>query len=131
MNFCIHFQNYKLGLDKPCFKHYQNFRNHILQQSANRSLACKHANTNYNSMNSFYDVYLFKHVYIYSCINGFRSFRPDFVLVRERIRGVEPKADAKTFLFGLMHGDVPSLNSLEATLGFMEKPLMVTSTYEI
>ena len=47
------------------------------------------------------------------------------MLVRERFRGVEPKADAKTFLFGLMHGNVPSLNSLETTLSFMEKPLMV------
>ena len=55
----------------------------------------------------------------------FRSFRPDFVLTRERMRGVEPKADARNFLFGLMHGNVPSLNSLEATYSFMEKPLMV------
>ena len=61
----------------------------------------------------------------------FRSFRPDFVLVRERIRGVETKADAKTFLFGLIHGNVPSLNSLEATLSFMEKPLMVINKYII
>jgi len=60
-----------------------------------------------------------------------RSFRPDFVLVRERFRGVEPKADAKTFLFGLMHGNVPSLNSLETTLSFMEKPLMYSQLLKI
>ena len=49
------------------------------------------------------------------------------MLIRERIRGVEPKADAKNFMFGLMHGNVPALNSLEASYNFMEKPLMVSS----
>eukprot|EP00794_Sanderia_malayensis_P006773 gene6773-7536_t len=60
-----------------------------------------------------------------------RSFRPDFVLTRERIRGVEPKADAKHLLFGLMHGNIPALNSLEATYSFMEKPLMYAQLTKI
>ena len=51
------------------------------------------------------------------------------MLIRERIRGVEPKADAKNFMFGLMHGNVPALNSLEASYNFMEKPLMVSSSF--
>ncbi|RMX60439.1 hypothetical protein pdam_00017775, partial [Pocillopora damicornis] len=51
-----------------------------------------------------------------------RSFRPDFVLVRQSVRGVGPKEDYRNILLGLQFGNVPSVNSLTSIYNFAEKP---------
>ncbi|XP_065569525.1 synapsin-like isoform X2 [Artemia franciscana] len=49
-----------------------------------------------------------------------RSFKPDFVLIRQNIRDADQ--DHRSVLFGLMYGNIPSINSLESVYGFLEKP---------
>ncbi|KXJ11399.1 Synapsin-3 [Exaiptasia diaphana] len=51
-----------------------------------------------------------------------RSFRPDFVLVRQSVRGIGPKEDHRNIIMGLQYGHVPSVNSLESVYNFAEKP---------
>ena len=55
---------------------------------------------------------------------GARSVRPDFVLVRNEVRGVGAGQDWRPSLWGLMHGGVPSLNSLESISAFCERPVV-------
>lgn len=51
-----------------------------------------------------------------------RSFRPDFVLVRQSVRGIGPREDYRSILLGLQFGNVPSVNSLTSIYNFAEKP---------
>ena len=52
-----------------------------------------------------------------------RTFRADFVLVREEVRGVGSGSDWRNVLYGLMFAGVPSVNSLESIIMFGERPL--------
>ncbi|XP_068718362.1 synapsin-2-like isoform X1 [Montipora capricornis] len=51
-----------------------------------------------------------------------RSFRPDFVLIRQSVRGIGPREDHRNILLGLQFGNVPSINSLTSIYNFAEKP---------
>lgn len=51
-----------------------------------------------------------------------RSFRPDFVLFRQSVRGIGPREDHRNILLGLQFGNVPSINSLNSIYNFAEKP---------
>lgn len=55
-----------------------------------------------------------------------RSFRPDFVLVRQSVRGIGPREDYRNILLGLQFGNVPSINSLTSIYNFAEKPWVVS-----
>lgn len=46
----------------------------------------------------------------------FRSFKPDFVLIRQNLR--DAGEDYKNLLLGLMYGGVPSVNNLTAIYNF-------------
>jgi hypothetical protein len=56
-------------------------------------------------------------------IGLFRSFKPDFVLVRQNIR--EANQDWKDIVIGLQYGCVPSVNSMHAVYNFRDKPWVV------
>lgn len=60
-----------------------------------------------------------------------RSFRPDFVLFREYVKGPDMKNNYKNFLLGLMHGVVPAVNSLTSTYNFLEKPVVYSELLKI
>ncbi|XP_058795229.1 synapsin [Phymastichus coffea] len=49
-----------------------------------------------------------------------RSFKPDFVLVRQNLR--DAGEDYKNILLGLMYGGIPSVNNLQAIYNFQDKP---------
>ncbi|XP_014237293.2 synapsin [Trichogramma pretiosum] len=49
-----------------------------------------------------------------------RSFKPDFVLIRQNLR--DAGEDNKNLLLGLMYGGVPSVNNLQAIYNFQDKP---------
>lgn len=61
----------------------------------------------------------------------FRSFRPDFVLVRQSVRGIGPREDHRNILLGLQFGNVPSINSLNSIYNFAEKPWVVSMLMNI
>ncbi|OAD57746.1 Synapsin [Eufriesea mexicana] len=49
-----------------------------------------------------------------------RSFKPDFVLVRQNLR--DAGEDYKNLLLGFMYGGIPSVNNLTAIYNFQDKP---------
>jgi len=60
-----------------------------------------------------------------------RSFRPDFVLVRQSVRGIGPREDYRNILLGLQFGNVPSVNSLTSIYNFAEKPWVFAQLIQI
>ena len=54
-----------------------------------------------------------------------RSFRPDFVLVRQYVRDVD--VDWMNIILGMQYGGVPSMNSMRALYNFQDKPWIVSS----
>ena len=53
-----------------------------------------------------------------------RTFKPDFVLIRNEVRGIDAATDFRHNLWGLMHGGVPSINSLASIMAFCERPVV-------
>ncbi|XP_016307644.1 synapsin-3 isoform X2 [Sinocyclocheilus anshuiensis] len=51
-----------------------------------------------------------------------RSFRPDFVLVRQHAYSMTPGEDFRNLVIGLNYGSVPSVNSLFSIYSFCSKP---------
>uniref|UniRef100_A0A673KSN1 Synapsin-3-like n=1 Tax=Sinocyclocheilus rhinocerous TaxID=307959 RepID=A0A673KSN1_9TELE len=51
-----------------------------------------------------------------------RSFRPDFVLVRQHAYSMTPGEDFRSLVIGLNYGSVPSVNSLFSIYSFCSKP---------
>lgn len=49
-----------------------------------------------------------------------RSFKPDFLLVRQNVRDSEE--DYRNLLLGFQYGNVPSVNSLDSIYNFQDKP---------
>ncbi|XP_026476559.1 synapsin-like, partial [Ctenocephalides felis] len=49
-----------------------------------------------------------------------RSFRPDFVLIRQNLR--DASEDNRSLLLGLKYGGVPSVNSLSSIYNFQDRP---------
>lgn len=60
----------------------------------------------------------------------FRSFRPDFLLIRQHIRDAGD-GDYRNLLLGFKYGGVPSVNSLHSLYNFQDKPWVVSSTFII
>lgn len=54
-----------------------------------------------------------------------RSFRPDFVLIRQNLR--DACEDNKNLLLGFKFGGVPSINSLHAIYNFQVREVLVCS----
>ena len=50
-----------------------------------------------------------------------RSFRPDFLLVRQNLR--DAKDDYRNLLLGFKYGNIPSVNSLESIYQFQARKL--------
>ncbi|XP_072026159.1 synapsin-like [Amphiura filiformis] len=51
-----------------------------------------------------------------------RTFKPDFVLVRQHARSMEVSEDWKNLIIGFQYGNIPSINSWQAIFNFMDKP---------
>ncbi|XP_038596545.1 synapsin-2 [Tachyglossus aculeatus] len=51
-----------------------------------------------------------------------RSFRPDFVLVRQHSFGMAENEDYRSLVIGMHYAGIPSVNSLEAIYNFCDKP---------
>nr|XP_003462785.1 synapsin-2 [Cavia porcellus] len=51
-----------------------------------------------------------------------RSFRPDFVLVRQHAFGMAENEDFRHLIIGMQYAGLPSVNSLESIYNFCDKP---------
>nr|NP_001161823.1 synapsin [Ciona intestinalis]ACT32026.1 synapsin [Ciona intestinalis] len=51
-----------------------------------------------------------------------RSFKPDFLLVRQTPRSMAQGEDFRNLVIGLKYGGIPSVNSLHSQFNFMDKP---------
>ncbi|XP_035676266.1 synapsin-3-like isoform X6 [Branchiostoma floridae] len=60
-----------------------------------------------------------------------RSFRPDFVLVRQHCRGLDANQDYRSVILGLRWGAIPSVNTLLSIYNFMEKPWVYAHLLQI
>ncbi|KAG8312479.1 hypothetical protein J6590_023087 [Homalodisca vitripennis] len=58
-----------------------------------------------------------------------RSFKPDFVLIRQNLR--DAGEDNKNLLLGFKFGGVPSINSLHAVYNFQDKPWVFAHLLQI
>ncbi|GFY46245.1 synapsin [Trichonephila inaurata madagascariensis] len=54
-----------------------------------------------------------------------RSFRPDFLLIRQHVRDAGHE-DYRNLLLGFKYGGVPSVNSLHSLYNFQDKPWVVS-----
>ena len=52
-----------------------------------------------------------------------RSFRPDFVLVRQYVRDIN--SDWTNIVLGMQYGAVPGVNSMKALYNFRDRPWIV------
>lgn len=57
-----------------------------------------------------------------------RSFRPDFVLVRQHAFSMAQNEDFRNLIIGLQYAGVPSINSLESIYNLCDKPWAVSRT---
>ncbi|KAJ7398645.1 synapsin-2-like protein [Pitangus sulphuratus] len=51
-----------------------------------------------------------------------RSFRPDFVLVRQHSFSMAENEDFRNLIIGMQYAGIPSVNSLESIYNFCDKP---------
>ncbi|XP_052284358.1 synapsin-like [Dreissena polymorpha] len=58
-----------------------------------------------------------------------RSFKPDFLLIRQHIR--DAGEDWRNILIGFQYGGIPSINSLHACYNFLDKPWVFAQLIEI
>ena len=54
----------------------------------------------------------------------FRSFRPDFLLIRQHVR--DCGEDWRNILIGFQYGGIQSINSLHSAYNFLDKPWVVS-----
>lgn len=54
-----------------------------------------------------------------------KTFRPDFLLVRQHVR--DAHHDYRPLLLGLRYGGVPSINSIHSLYNFQDKPWVVST----
>jgi len=59
------------------------------------------------------------------------TIQPDFVLVRNEVRGVTNIHDYRNVLYGLMYAGIPSINSLESIYAFLERPIVQAELHKI
>lgn len=74
-------------------------------------------------MNIFLNLYFKKY-----SILLFRSFRPDFLLIRQHIRDAGD-GDYRNLLLGFKYGGVPTVNSLHSLYNFQDKPWVVSNIF--
>ncbi|XP_075431061.1 synapsin-2 isoform X2 [Ascaphus truei] len=63
-----------------------------------------------------------------------RSFRPDFVLIRQHSFSMAENEDFRNLVIGMQYAGIPSVNSLESIYNFCDKPWVfaqLVSTYKI
>lgn len=59
---------------------------------------------------------------------SFRSFKPDFVLIRQHAYSMTQDEDFRNLIIGLQYGSVPSINSLTSIYNLCDKPWAVSSS---
>lgn len=57
----------------------------------------------------------------------FRSFKPDFVLIRQHAFSMTQDEDFRNLIIGLQYGGVPSINSLTSIYNLCDKPWAVSN----
>ncbi|XP_057711398.1 synapsin-3-like isoform X1 [Corythoichthys intestinalis] len=60
-----------------------------------------------------------------------RSFKPDFVLIRQHAYSMVPGEDFRNLVIGLHFGGVPSINSLSSIYNFCSKPWVFSQMIKI
>ena len=55
----------------------------------------------------------------------YRSFKPDFVLIRQHAFSMTQNEDFRNLIIGLQYGGIPSINSLESIYNLCDKPWAV------
>ncbi|KAJ0057717.1 hypothetical protein NL108_013712, partial [Boleophthalmus pectinirostris] len=60
-----------------------------------------------------------------------RSFKPDFVLIRQHAYSMIPGEDFRNMVIGLHFGGVPSINSLYSIYNFCSKPWVVRNNLRL
>lgn len=65
------------------------------------------------------------------CGGGARTIRPDFVLVRNEVRGAAHTEDYRNSLFGMMFAGLPSVNTLSSVYSFLERPIVQAELNEM
>ena len=55
-----------------------------------------------------------------------RSFKPDFVLIRQHAFSMTENADFRNLIIGLQYAGIPSINSLESIYNLCDKPWAVS-----
>lgn len=65
--------------------------------------------------------------HISSLILSSRSFKPDFVLIRQHAFSMTQNEDFRNLIIGLQYGGVPSINSLESIYNLCDKPWAVST----
>ncbi|XP_072915473.1 synapsin-3-like [Hemitrygon akajei] len=60
-----------------------------------------------------------------------RSFKPDFVLIRQHAYNMAQGEDFRNLIIGLQYGRVPALNSLQSIYNFCNKPWMFSQLIKI
>ncbi|PVD24729.1 hypothetical protein C0Q70_15214 [Pomacea canaliculata] len=58
-----------------------------------------------------------------------RSFRPDFLLIRQHVR--DAHEDWRNLLLGFQYGGIPAVNALSATYNFLDKPWVFAQLIQI
>uniref|UniRef100_A0A8C1ZNK4 Synapsin-2 n=1 Tax=Cyprinus carpio TaxID=7962 RepID=A0A8C1ZNK4_CYPCA len=56
----------------------------------------------------------------------FRSFKPDFVLIRQHAYSMTENEDFRNLIIGLQYAGIPSINSLESIYNLCDKPWAVS-----
>lgn len=65
---------------------------------------------------------------VYSlCCSHTRSFRPDFVLVRQHAFSMAQNEDFRNLIIGLQYAGIPSVNSLDSIYNLCDKPWAVSN----
>lgn len=74
-----------------------------------------------------YDLYrLLSSVWRMNCVVCSRSFKPDFLLIRQSVN--DACEDWKNILLGFQYGGIPSINSLHSLYNFQDRPWVVSLT---
>ncbi|XP_060695374.1 synapsin-3-like [Hemiscyllium ocellatum] len=60
-----------------------------------------------------------------------RSFKPDFVVIRQHVYNMAHGEDYRNLIIGFQYGRVPSLNSLQSIYNFCNKPWMFSQLIKI
>lgn len=56
----------------------------------------------------------------------YRSFKPDFVLIRQHAYSMTENEDFRNLIIGLQYAGIPSINSLESIYNLCDKPWAVS-----